>query len=120
MGGGLAALSDLDGRHIGVLGEMAELGPVADAAHREVGTLAGQTLDLLVAVGEAGGALADAALAAGLDPAALVRVGDAEEAAATLEPMLRPGDVVLVKASRSVGLEQVVAGLVERRGGAAA
>jgi UDP-N-acetylmuramoyl-tripeptide--D-alanyl-D-alanine ligase len=111
----LATLSELPGRHVAVLGEMAELGDLAEDAHREIGQLAGRTLELLVAVGAAGRTLADAALGAGLDSNALVRVPDAEAAAAALEPRLRPGDVVLVKASRSVGLERVAEALVERR-----
>jgi len=116
----LAALAELPGRHIAVLGEMAELGELSERAHREVGTRAGETLDLLVAVGAAGGSLADAAIAAGLAPSAVERVDDADAAAAALGARLRAGDVVLVKASRSVGLERVVEGLEERLAGARA
>jgi UDP-N-acetylmuramoyl-tripeptide--D-alanyl-D-alanine ligase len=78
-----------------------------------VGRRAGATADLLVAVGEAGGTLAAAALEAGLEAAALVRVADADEALALLPGLLRPGDVVLIKASRAAALERVVEGLVE-------
>ena len=114
----LAALADLPGRHVAVLGEMAELGELSEDAHRAVGEEAGRALDLLVAVGEAAGTLADAALSVGLHPDALIRVRDADAAVAALEPALRPGDVVLVKASRSVGLERVAEGLGDRHRGA--
>jgi UDP-N-acetylmuramoyl-tripeptide--D-alanyl-D-alanine ligase len=107
----LETLAGLPGRHIAVLGEMAELGELAEASHRDVGTRAGRTLDLLVAVGEARGVLADAAIAAGLPADAVLGVADAEAALAAVGPRLRPGDVVLVKASRSVGLERVAEGL---------
>jgi UDP-N-acetylmuramoyl-tripeptide--D-alanyl-D-alanine ligase len=113
MAAALETLADLPGRHVAVLGAMAELGVLADDAHVTVGRHAAAVLDLLVAVGEAGGALAAAALEAGLAPDSLVRVGDAEEALAVLPGLLRRGDVVLVKASRAAGLERVAEGLAE-------
>jgi UDP-N-acetylmuramoyl-tripeptide--D-alanyl-D-alanine ligase len=109
----LESLDELPGRHVAVLGPMAELGELTDEAHVAVGRRAGATADLLVAVGEAGGTLAAAALEAGLEAAALVRVADADEALALLPGLLRPGDVVLIKASRAAALERVVEGLVE-------
>lgn len=116
MAAALATLAALPGRHVAVLGEMAELGELSDEAHRAVGRQAGLSVELLVTVGGAGGVLAEAALAAGLEPARLVRVDDAEEALVALRPRVRPGDVVLVKASRAAGLERVVDGLVEAYG----
>ena len=60
-------------------------------------------------------ALATAAEAAGID----VRVvADAAEAAATVTGLVRPGDAVLIKASRLVGLERVAAALLEPVAGA--
>ena len=87
------------GRRIAVLGEMAELGPGAPAYHREIGLHArgGELgIDLLVGVGEP---------ARDYDPDELV--GAPEEAAELLAAQLEPGDVVLVKGSRSAGLEAV-------------
>jgi len=98
-----AALLDLaeragDRRRVAVLGEMAELGADSERYHREIGALLSQLgVDVLVAVGDAAGAY--------LTP------GVAEmrwlERAEGFEDLLRPGDAVLVKASRAVGLEGV-------------
>jgi UDP-N-acetylmuramoyl-tripeptide--D-alanyl-D-alanine ligase len=87
------------GRRIAVLGEMAELGPDAPAYHRDVGLHArgGKArVDLLVGVGEP---------ARDYDPDELV--GAPEEAAELLAARLEPGDVLLVKGSRSAGLEAI-------------
>src|SRR5262249_29158416 len=84
-------------RRIAVLGEMAELGPDAPRYHREVGEHARAAgIDLLVGVGEPAHAY---------DPDELV--GAPEEAAELLAAQLGPGDAVLVKGSRSAGLEAV-------------
>jgi len=98
-----AALRDLvrrnGGRRIAVLGGMAELGPDGPRYHREIGA---QTagLDLVIGVG---------GLAQDYEPS--YWVADAEEAALLLRELLEPGDVVLVKGSRSVGLEAVAQNL---------
>ncbi len=91
------------GRRIAVLGEMAELGPEAAGYHREVGAHArADGVDLLVGVGEP---------ARDYDPDELV--GAPEEAAELLAALLEPGDAVLVKGSRSAGLEAVAEALGE-------
>jgi UDP-N-acetylmuramoyl-tripeptide--D-alanyl-D-alanine ligase len=117
----LELLAGIPGRPVAVLGEMRELGTAHDAGHREVGELAGETLDLLVVVdgGPGGGAagIVDGARAAGLAPDRVIAVEDAIAAVEMLRPRLAPGDVVLVKASRGVELERVVEGLVEALGG---
>jgi UDP-N-acetylmuramoyl-tripeptide--D-alanyl-D-alanine ligase len=83
-------------RRVAVLGEMAELGPEAARYHDEVGALVRELgVEHVVGVGEL-------ARAYGGD-----WVATAPEAAARLRELLRPGDVVLVKGSRSVGLEVV-------------
>ncbi len=102
-----AALSHLaslgKGRRVAVLGEMAELGPDAAGYHREIGAGArAEGVDLLVGVGEP---------ARDYGPDELV--GDPEEAAELLAAQLEPGDTVLVKGSRSAGLEAVAVALEE-------
>ena len=100
-------LGTLEGeRRIAVLGEMAELGPGAAGYHREVGAHARAAgVDLLVGVGEP---------ARDYDPDELV--GDPEEAAELLAAQLERGDAVLVKGSRSAGLEAVAEALEELLG----
>jgi UDP-N-acetylmuramoyl-tripeptide--D-alanyl-D-alanine ligase len=100
-----AALRDLAGRNggrrIAVLGGMAELGPEGPRYHREIGALT-TGLDVVVGVGE---------LARDYGPTHWVT--DAEAAAKLVRELLEPGDVVLVKGSRAVGLERVAANLTE-------
>jgi UDP-N-acetylmuramoyl-tripeptide--D-alanyl-D-alanine ligase len=91
-------------RRVAVLGTMAELGEGSDDYHREIGAHAADLdIDVLVAVGE--GALGYAERFDGETHA----VATPEEAAALLEELARPGDRVLIKGSRSVGLERVLA-----------
>ncbi len=95
-------------RRIAVLGDMLELGPDEERLHREVGALAATTADAIVAVGVRGRWIADAARAAGHGRVTVVE--DAEEAAAAVEREVAPGpgDVVLLKASRGIGLDRAV------------
>jgi UDP-N-acetylmuramoyl-tripeptide--D-alanyl-D-alanine ligase len=117
----LELLAGIPGRQVAVLGEMRELGTAHDAGHREVGEVAGATLDLLVVVdgGPEGAAegIAEGAREAGLAADRVIAVADARAAIEVLRARLVAGDVVLVKASRGVELERVVEGLVEALGG---
>jgi len=91
-------------RTVAILGEMAELGPDAPRYHQEVGTEA-EGVDVVLGVGE---------LARHYRPDEwAATAADAAEAARGL---VRPGDAVLVKGSRSVGLEAVADALLERDG----
>jgi len=106
-----AALDDLTmqspaGRRVAVLGDMLELGPAEHEHHSEIGAYAAAAgVELLIAVGPRSAAMlgsfgGEAHLAA-----------DAAEAAALAVVLVEPGDVVLVKASRGVGLEVVAEAL---------
>jgi UDP-N-acetylmuramoyl-tripeptide--D-alanyl-D-alanine ligase len=107
-----AALDDLaahqpEGRRIAVLGDMLELGAEEERLHREVGELAAAAgVDLLVTVGHRAAAMLDT-----FDGESYA-VADAAEAAALAGELIGPGDVVLVKGSRGVGLEVVAEALV--------
>ncbi len=92
------------GRRVAVLGEMAELGKHAEAAHQEIGRAAA-TVDELLAVGKWRQKMGEAARQAGL--AHVSEFEDASEAAVALKKKVRPGDVVLVKASRAAKFERV-------------
>jgi len=112
----LAAVT-ADGRRWAVLGEMAELGAGSQAAHAEVGAHAAAVgVDGLVVVGDRAAPLARAAAAAPRPPQEVVAVADPQAAVAALRERLRPGDVVLVKASRAAGLERVAAALTAGAG----
>jgi UDP-N-acetylmuramoyl-tripeptide--D-alanyl-D-alanine ligase len=112
----LAALAGLAGeRRIAVLGAMAELGPDAAAEHERLGRDAvAAGVDLVVAVGPDAVGIADGASAAGGRAGGeSVHVPDRAAARELLSDVLRPGDVVLVKASRSYGLELLAADLLD-------
>ena len=116
----LDLLAGLPGRRGAVLGEMLELGDASDEGHRAVGEAAARTVDWLVVVGSGAAGIAEGALAAGMDPASILRVRDAEVALESIPPRLRDGDVVLLKASRGVALDRVVDGLRDELGRGAA
>ncbi len=102
-------LSELAGdrRKLAVLGYMAELGDEAPAYHRSTGTeVARAGVAALVAVGPLAAGYAETA-----EGVESHLVATAAEAADTLAGLVRPGDVVLIKGSRSVGLEAVAAKL---------
>jgi UDP-N-acetylmuramoyl-tripeptide--D-alanyl-D-alanine ligase len=106
----LAALPS-SGRRIAVLGEMRVLGAHAAGAHTEVGELAGRLgIDIVVGVGAGGASITEAASTV---PTRL-DVVDADAALAAVVTIMQPGDTVLLKASRAVGLEVVASGLLGR------
>ena len=89
-----------------VLGDMLELGPDAEALHREIGErAAARGVGVVVAVGPLAASIAAAF------PGESHCVADAGAAARLLPQLLKPGDTVLVKGSRGVGLERVIAAL---------
>jgi UDP-N-acetylmuramoyl-tripeptide--D-alanyl-D-alanine ligase len=104
----LEVLVGLPGRRGAILGEMLELGEASRDGHLAVGEAAARTADWLVVVGHAAAPIAEGALGAGMDPKRVTVVPDVESVVATLPPRLRSGDVVLVKASRGIGLDRLV------------
>ncbi|MDX6201979.1 MAG: UDP-N-acetylmuramoyl-tripeptide--D-alanyl-D-alanine ligase [Frankiales bacterium] len=96
-----------------VLGEMAELGAVSADAHAQIGALARQLgVSRLVAVGKAAAALHTGAVSVGADHQQSVVAPDLPAALALLRAEIAPGDVVLVKGSRSAGLDKLAADLL--------
>jgi len=102
----LQTLADLPcaGKRVAVLGDMAELGEHTAAAHEEIGrSAAGLKIDRVVAVGRFAKHTADAAAAGGLETRIF---SDVAAAANELPKLVKAGDLVLLKASRSTGLER--------------
>ena len=87
-----------DRRRVAILGGMAELGAESDRYHREIGELASRLDVEVIGVGDP---------ARAYEP--MVWVAGAEEAVDAARTMVKPGDAVLVKASRAVGLEGIAA-----------
>ena len=108
-----AALQDLarsagQGRRVAVLGDMLELGPREREFHRELGAAVAEAgVDLLVTVGPLAAAAGEAF------GGETMAAADAIEAVGLLERQVRPGDLILVKGSRAVGLELVCRALSE-------
>ena len=100
-----------------VLGDMLELGPDEERMHREMGALAAGVADALVAVGERGRWIAEGARAAGLRRVTTAR--DPDEALLAVERDLAPGvgDLLLVKGSRGIELDRLVAALTGQPAG---
>ncbi len=113
MAAALDLLDSLPSRGVAVLGEMLELGSEAADLHRAVGARAASAADLLVVVGEGAAPIVDGARAAGMPAGRVVHVADFDAALGELRARLRPGDVVLFKASRGLGMDP---GLRSRRG----
>lgn len=106
----LSLLAEQRGRRVAVLGDMLELGALAAEAHREVGSAAASRADLLVGVGELAAIAVHEARRAGLAEAHAAV--DSAEALVLLRRLLRSGDVVLVKGSRALRMEEIVEALV--------
>jgi UDP-N-acetylmuramoyl-tripeptide--D-alanyl-D-alanine ligase len=94
------------GRRVAVLGEMAELGAASERAHAEAGRWAAELgVQQLLAVGPWAGVMAGAAREAGLTR--VLVFGEVEPVWGALRQLLRPGDALLLKASRRAGLERL-------------
>ena len=102
----LETLATSKGRRIAVLGRMGELGVHAAEAYRRVGARAATSTDMLVCVGEEAAAIGETATNAGLGDVRLVP--DTKSTADLLSELLSPGDTVLLKASRSARLEEIL------------
>jgi len=95
-------------RRLAVLGDMLELGPDEERLHRELGAVAADHLDALLAVGPRARWIAEGASGAGL--ARVLTADDPDQALLVLERELAPGigDLLLVKGSRGVELDRLV------------
>ncbi|MBI5374077.1 MAG: UDP-N-acetylmuramoyl-tripeptide--D-alanyl-D-alanine ligase [Candidatus Schekmanbacteria bacterium] len=107
------------GRKVIVMGDMFELGKFSDESHRQIGRLSAEKgITILITVGTLSLAAAEEAVKSGMNKEMVFSFSGAEEAGRALVDMLSSGDSVLVKGSRGVHLETVVAMLKEKFGGA--
>jgi UDP-N-acetylmuramoyl-tripeptide--D-alanyl-D-alanine ligase len=107
----LNLLAELEGRKIAVLGDMLELGPYEESGHRKVGLRAMDVADILVTVGELGRIIGNEARRNGMPVDRLRLCASNDEAVEFLKQAIRPGDMVLVKGSRGLHMEDIVAAL---------
>jgi len=95
-------------RKIAVLGDMLELGKYSVEAHESIGRLVSSMVDILVCVGPRAKFIAEAAKANGLAENKVLSFDTAAEAGLAVQDLMKEGDLILVKASRAVGLEKIV------------
>jgi UDP-N-acetylmuramoyl-tripeptide--D-alanyl-D-alanine ligase len=107
----LNLLDEMTGRKIAVLGDMLELGLYEEQGHRKVGIRAAEVVDELVTVGELGQLIATAAADAGVKNDRIHTFMDSNQAVDFLQGFLRENDVVLVKGSRGMRMDKIVAAL---------
>ena len=90
---------------------MLELGQYEREGHQRVGGRAAEVADILVAVGDLSQITAKAAQQAGMKTSQVTWVADVDAAIEFLKPMLKEGDVVLVKGSHSLRMDRIVSQL---------
>lgn len=104
----LLADTRVAGRKLAVLGDMLELGSFEEEAHRIVGKRAAQVVDKLAVVGPLAQTIGHEALAQGLPASQILFAGGKDEVVDWLKGELKPGDHLLVKASRGAKLEDII------------
>ena len=122
MAAALVTLSSATGARFAALGAMGELGEYAAAAHEEIGRAAAESgLTMLLVFGTEADGIAAGARSAGMPVDQIARLSADEQGiiagAGLIADRVRTGDTVLIKASRSVALERLVAALDERLSG---
>ncbi len=107
----LNLLGEMDGRKVAVLGDMLELGPYEKQGHVMVGARAAEVCSILVAVGERGRIIAEAALQAGMKSPTVSWVAEVPQAIEVLKSFSGAGDVILVKGSHGMRMDRIVSAL---------
>jgi len=105
-------------RKIAVLGNIFELGNFAEKAHRDVGNFISRLgLDFLVTVGNDASYIADEAITLDFNTEKIYKCNNTDEATIILRQIIKSGDVVLIKGSRAMKMELIVAALTDKNGG---
>ena len=106
----LNLLNDLDGRHIAVMGDMLELGYMEEEGHRLVGRRVADVTQVLLTMGQRARWIAEEALKVGMrsDRVFMVDEDDVETAVSTLQDLIQPHDMVLVKGSLGMKMSRIV------------
>lgn len=106
-----------NGRKVAVLGDMLELGEFSEQAHRDIGKLICDfKVDCLVTVGEMAKYIAESAVERGFNASCTYVFYDNETVKENINGILCPGDVILLKASRGMKLEEIADYICEHRG----
>ena len=109
MEAGIDALKVFEGRRkIVVLGDMLEIGKYSPEAHTRVGKKAAEVADLIFAIGNRAGFIAEGAINAGFDANKIFQFSTSDEARMSVQKEMQENDVILVKGSRSMKMEKIV------------
>ena len=108
MAAALNVLGNRPGRHIAVLGDMLELGDCAQAEHYRIGRIAAQKADYVFTYGPHSARIIDGTVTGGMPENRGRLFTDRDALAETLKNTVKPGDVVLFKASRGIRLDLVL------------
>lgn len=110
----LDTLRDLPStRKVAVLGDMLELGEYAESAHRAAGDHAARIADVLITVGPRAKFIAEEAMSGGLEnrkvlsPDSVYSFDTADEVGKVLDPLIRAGDLILIKGSQGIRMEKI-------------
>ncbi len=112
----LDLLAELPGRKVAVLGDMLELGSYEEEGHRQVGRRAAEVVEELFLLGKRARWIGEAALERGMPAGRVHRAQEREEVIRLLRKHLQPGDIVLIKGSRAMEMEHIVAALRQEEG----
>jgi UDP-N-acetylmuramoyl-tripeptide--D-alanyl-D-alanine ligase len=107
--------AEVRGRRMAVIGDMLELGDREIEYHYQAGRGISLDIDFVIGVGPRSHSLLDGARHAGFSEERLHHFENAEKATDFLESFIRPGDLVLIKASRGIGLDRIVTHLTSRQ-----
>jgi UDP-N-acetylmuramoyl-tripeptide--D-alanyl-D-alanine ligase len=95
-------------RKIAILGDMMELGIHSSDAHREIGIISAKSCDILVTVGIRSRRIAEVAMDFGMSEKNIYQFDTSKEAGAFIQNIITKGDIILVKGSQSMRMEQTV------------
>ena len=95
-------------RKILILGDMRELGKYSETAHKKIGERAVELCDFLITVGPKAKTISETAINKGLGADKTLHFNDVSQTKSKIAPVVKEGDLILIKASHSVGLEEVV------------
>ncbi len=95
-------------RKVAVLGDMLELGEFSIEAHQKIGKIVGRVVDVLITAGPRAKFIAEKAKAEGLSENNIYVFENATEVCENINAIIKEGDLILVKASRGIGLDKVV------------
>ncbi len=108
MAAALAVLGNRTGRRIAVLGDMLELGEHAPAAHKEIGQIAAQKADIVLAFGPNSHYVLEGAVQFGLTGETVRAYTERDTLSQYLNTIAKPGDVILFKGSRGMRMELIL------------